>query len=122
MPLRDDRAWVNINVLHGRGESYELHTDSVPWTAILFVTGPHRGGELMLERSTHQDPLYIHPEPGLLAVFQGEVWPHAVLPLKDDKVRISVPISLIEIGEEYERDPAVDAHLYTSGAAASVEA
>jgi len=115
--LDDPNAAVNINVLGGIGEKYELHTDSVPYTAILFATGPHDGGELMLAPYT-DGPSYTEPVPGRLILFEGDRLPHGVLPMKEDESRVSCPISMMEVGARYERPTGVDRHLYASTEAA----
>lgn len=109
--LEDPLAAVNINVLEGAGERYELHVDSVPWTAILFASGPHKGGEL-LAHAVDDTMLLLPPSPNLLLVFEGSMIPHAVLPLEHDQPRISVPVSLIPAGQSYKRPKGADDHLY----------
>lgn len=109
--LRDMKAAVNINVLEGVGEKYELHVDSVPYTAILFASGPHDGGWLMAD-VPGMGRQHVKPEPGLLLVLEGDKIPHAVSPLNRNERRVSVPISLTEVGASYERPAGVDQHLY----------
>lgn len=101
---------VNINCLEGEGERYELHVDSIPYTMIVFASGPHSGGELLLEPPGSQ--VLIRPRPGRAVLFAGMTTPHAVLPMKEAGPRYSVPIGFEVVGEENERDGRLSEYLY----------
>jgi 2OG-Fe(II) oxygenase superfamily len=107
------RSAINVNGLKGQGERYELHTDSVPLTALLFLSGPHDGGELTYELNGETGE--VKPFPGRLVVFTGGLIPHAVLPMREDAWRISMPVSLVPLGVEEQRPDDLDAHLYSGG-------
>jgi hypothetical protein len=113
----ETRTAINLNVLQGRGEMYELHTDPCPWSALLFCTGPHVGGEWL---GVPYDGVTVEaaPMPGELLVFRGSI-PHAVLPLADDSTRVSVPVALYPHDvTRIERDPELDAHIFGEESAA----
>lgn len=105
------RAAVNVNGLHGQGEQYESHVDSVPLTALLFLSGPHEGGEFVYD---FEGMGRVEPIPGLLVVFTGSSVPHGVLPMRDDGWRVSMPVSLVPEGTVEERPDDLDSHLYAT--------
>ena len=111
----DVRTAINVNVLRGRGERYELHTDPCTYSALLFASGPHAGGQWYAQPCDGMVGVTVRPEPGDLVVFRGDI-PHCVLPLAGDETRISVPVALYPQGEEnITRDPALDAHIFGEG-------
>ena len=112
-PLRlspETQAAVNINCLEGRGERYELHTDSVTYTMLAWASGPHHGGELLCELPGGR--VFVHPETGGGVLLEGSAIPHAVMPLREQGPRLSVPIAFEPIGEEFARDESLSGHLY----------
>lgn len=106
------RAAVNVNGLCGRGEKYELHTDSVPITALLYLSGPHNGGQFVYDLD---GPVEVEPVVGLLVVFTGDTIPHGVLPMREDGWRVSMPVSLVPEGTIEKRPDDLDSHLYGKG-------
>lgn len=120
----DLRTAINVNVLEGKGGSYELHTDPCPYSALLFCTGPHKGGEWSAwphaepgnQHSLGPSNVVVHPHPGDLLVFAGRI-PHTVYSLEADEQRISVPVALYPLGTtRIERDPELDAHIFGEAA------
>lgn len=107
----DTRTAINVNVLRGYNERYELHTDPCDWSAVIFASGGHVGGEWEAQPGKGVT-VEVTPSPGDLVIFRGSI-PHCVLALHDDSTRISVPVALYPQGEEnITRDPALDAHIF----------
>lgn len=107
---------VNVNVVEGVGARYELHTDSRPYTLILFVTDlpPGCGGELDVYLTSNH--ISIHPQFGLCALFDGSSLPHAVRPLAGGPLaeqRLSIPMVFLSERGAF-RDARLDEHLYGS--------
>jgi hypothetical protein len=105
-------AAVNVNVIRGQGEQYELHVDSVPYTLIVWATEGHKGGELLCQWPLHSAEVLITPRVGSAVLFEGKLTPHAVMPMQDDSTRISIPIALEIVGVENERDADLSSFLY----------
>jgi len=122
----DVRSRLNINLLSGRGSTYELHTDSQPYTGILFVTEHALGGELLITqppRDPQQAPpldgsysggaeWHVRPQPGLMVLFDGQRYPHAVLPLRADELRVTIPMVFVDPDAGEVRPEGTDEHLY----------
>ena len=84
---------ITLNALRGKNSRYELHVDSNPMTGLLFATThtEEDGGELLF---VHNDKkIVVNPKSGTLLLFDGRGIPHTVLPLKNDSVRISIPMN-----------------------------
>jgi hypothetical protein len=107
-----ERYGVNINILQSKGDCYEWHVDPSPVAAVLFVTAhpPGCGGELALRIG--DDERHVHPEKGLIAIFEGRAVQHAVLPLREDTSRISIPMLYYHAGEPQYFPQDLDRYLY----------
>lgn len=110
----DVRTAINVNLVEGVGGMYELHTDPCPWSALIFCSGSHTGGEW--EAAPYgmggDVTLSVAPRAGSLLVFRGDI-PHAVRPLRLPERRVSIPVALYPQGtDRIERDPALDAHIF----------
>lgn len=86
---------INVNLLQGRGARYEWHTDRQRWTLNLFAVTlrPEDGGALIVKTGPEIDKKYIYPRFGYAILFDGHKVPHAVEELKDDLVRVTVPMT-----------------------------
>ena len=107
------RSAVNINVLDTAGQQYRWHTDAVPFTTLLFLTSlpPAAGGEFLIR--TRQDELMtLPPVAGQLVLMDGRQCAHAVAPLRENVVRITVP--MVFPAYEIERPPGLDDYLYAA--------
>lgn len=117
----DLRSAININVLPA-GAQYEWHVDSNPLTALLFVTEhpPGTGGELVfrpdpLVRSTEDWELTITPRTGDLLLFDARESAHTVLPVREPRRRISVPMNYYLTEIACARPVDLDRYLYGEG-------
>lgn len=108
----DVRSAVNVNVLPAGGDGYELHVDSNPVTAVLFLS-THRdgeGGELrFLVAESHW--LSVSPLAGTLAVFDARDAPHQVCP-SASRARISAPMNYFTPAAGRQRPEGLDERLY----------
>ncbi len=113
VPATDLRCAVNINLLRGFNSRYEWHVDSNPLTGILYVTNhdPSTGGELVFENGSIRKVVW--PRKGLFIAFDAHEMPHAVMPLKSDMVRISVPMNYFIEGKLQERPSDLDQYIYS---------
>ena len=116
----DDGA-INVNIVQGSGGRYELHTDSQPWTLLLFAGGEFDGGELVMQHPVCGE-LVIRPYLGMGVLFDGSVLPHMVRPLQRttdqlhwvaDPMRISIPMVFVDRVVGDRRDPAMSDYLYS---------
>jgi len=116
-PSTQLKSGININVVRGVGARYEWHVDSNPLTGMLYVTThtADDGGELVF-RPAERDTI-VHPRSGLFIVFDARAIPHAVLPLKRDQVRLSIPMNYYDVGQAETRPPELDAYIYKAGEA-----
>jgi hypothetical protein len=107
------RSAVNINVLDTAGQQYRWHTDAVPFTAVLFLTTlPASAGGDLLIRTRQDDRMVVAPVAGQLVLMDGRQCPHAVAPLRENALRITVP--MVFPAYEVERPPGLDDYLYSS--------
>ncbi|MER7283920.1 2OG-Fe(II) oxygenase [Dactylosporangium sp. NPDC000244] len=111
-PSMDVRSGVNINILEQRGGRYEMHLDSNPLTALLFVTSHQAedGGQLLFR--TEGGDLLVEPRSGDLLLFDARRTPHAVLPIKTDRIRITVVMNFYLDAECQDRPDGLDDYLY----------
>ncbi len=112
VPSRSERNGLNINVVQGMGGRYEWHVDPSPVAAILFATAHDIGGGGELVLRAGDEFTHIHPRPGLIAVFEGRKIEHAVLPLKANTVRISIPMLYYYENEKQHFPQKLDEYLY----------
>jgi hypothetical protein len=104
---------INVNVLEGVGEQYEPHTDSCPYTMILFANTLDVGGALAL--SLDGGVVYVQPKAGTGVLFDGYSIPHWVEPLmRPGDRRVTVPVALYPIYAVVQRDDELDGHLYAA--------
>lgn len=121
-PAVDRHSGININLMLGRGSTYEWHVDSNPLTGLLFGTShaPGEGGELRFDLDGLE--VSIHPRAGDLLFFDARSTPHVVMPLEDiNGVRVSVPMNYYFVDEPHERPGDLDAHIYRGGEHAADE-
>jgi hypothetical protein len=108
------KSALNINVLAGSNAHYEWHVDSNSLTGLLFACtfGPDDGGELAFKIDGHIGT--ILPRIGELLIFDATDAPHAVLPMKSDALRISIPMNFYYLTEDEAatRPPDLDTYLY----------
>jgi hypothetical protein len=109
------KSAVNINVLDTAGQQYRWHTDAVPFTTLLFLTTlpASAGGELLI-RTRQDDVMSVPPVAGQLVLMDGHQCAHAVAPLREDAVRITVP--MVFPAHPIERPPGLDDYLYSTDA------
>jgi hypothetical protein len=113
-----DEACINVNDVRGIGGRYEAHTDSSPYTLLVFASSVPTGcgGELVLtlDRGHDLPPLELEYEPvmGRGVLFDGHAVPHAVRPLVGLDRRVSIPMVYYPVDNPVGRDAALDAHLY----------
>jgi hypothetical protein len=109
---KDIKSCTNINLLKGKGARYEWHVDSNPLTGLLFVTNhnENEGGELVFKKEGKM--INVYPKPGIFILFDAREVPHYVAPLKNDKIRISVPMNYYFKGDFQERPSDLDSYIY----------
>lgn len=104
---------INLNYVRV-GKRYELHVDSEPYTALVFVTAleENDGGKLVVyrRRSDTLPAAAFTPSTGRAILFDGSITPHGVTPTQ--KLRISMPLVYrpLRLGDE-ERQ-GTDGYLY----------
>ena len=105
------RSAVNINILDRAGQQYRWHTDAVPFTILIFLTTipPSAGGAFTI-RTRQGDVMAIPPVAGQLVLMDGRQCAHAVAPLLEDAVRMSVP--MVFPAYQVARPPGLDDYLY----------
>ena len=105
------RSAVNINVLDTVGQQYRWHTDAVPFTTLLFLTTlpSSAGGELLI-RTRQDQVMTVAPAAGQLVLMDGQQCAHAVAPLRDNTLRITVP--MVFPAYHIKRPPGLDDYLY----------
>jgi hypothetical protein len=110
----NDRYGVNINVVQGLNARYEWHVDPSPVAAVLFTSAHNAGdgGELGIREAPDQEPARIYPRPGLIVAFEGRKLEHAVLPLRRDVTRISIPMLYYDVDELQYFPKELDNYLY----------
>ena len=107
------RSAVNINVLESPGQQYRWHHDAVPFTALLFLTSlPASAGGEFLIRTREDELMAIAPVAGQLVVIDGHRCPHAVAPLREHAVRLTVP--MVFPAYDVERPLDLDDYLYSA--------
>jgi hypothetical protein len=105
------RSAVNINVLDTAGQQYRWHTDAVPYTVLVFLTTlPASAGGELLVRTRDNDVMTVRPVAGQLVLMDGQQCAHAVAPLRENAVRITVP--MVFPAYRVERPPGLDDYLY----------
>lgn len=112
IPSPDIASSININCIEGSGGRYELHTDGLPYTAVLFITRHREEGQLILQDSDESLTMF-EPKPGRCIVFDGSVTPHAVLPLKHDSIRLTVPMVYHPADLDLSRPESLSDYLYS---------
>jgi hypothetical protein len=110
---KDLRSSVNINRIKGVGSNYEWHTDSNHATGILYVTDQtaEDGGCVAFQLPDGQK--HIYPKVGKFLAFDAREIPHAVLPLKTESDRISIPMNYYIKDTPQTRPVGLDAYLYS---------
>jgi hypothetical protein len=114
-PVRtlDDESAINVNLLDGQGARYELHTDTLPYTLLLFVTTHARGTGGLLTLQVGPDEVEYHrPIAGHAVIFDGQAVPHTVTPLRTAGVRVSVPMVYLPTRLGGAERAAVNSYLY----------
>lgn len=107
------RSAINVNVLDTAGQEYRWHTDAVPFTVLLFLTTvPASAGGELLVRTDPGAVMAIAPVAGSLVLMDGRRCAHAVAPLREDALRISVPMVFPEV--EDRRPAGLDDYLYAT--------
>jgi 2OG-Fe(II) oxygenase superfamily len=134
-----DRAAVNVNVTRQRGE-YRWHYDRNDISAILYLNSIS-GGELefysnyrfLLEGSNNgrlQQALdrlvqskmirnlfgkktTLHPEPGMLLIFDGIRTLHSVAPVLSDEERICIVFAFDRADSTSKKNYSLDSYLYS---------
>lgn len=111
-PSGDLVSSMNINCLRGAGSRYEWHVDSNPMTGLLYVTThtAGKGGETVFEKDGNR--IAVQPESGKFIAFDARKIPHTVLPLREDTVRISVPMNYYDSKDRQDRPSDLDSYLY----------
>jgi hypothetical protein len=104
---------VNVNVLQTAGQQYRWHTDAVPFTVLVFLTTlpADSGGEFLI-RTRMGELMTIPARAGQLVLMDGRQCAHAVAPLRDDILRITVP--MVFPAYQIERPRGLDDYLYSS--------
>jgi hypothetical protein len=105
------RSAININCFWLVGQQYPWHRDAVPYTGLLFLTSmpPGAGGELLI-RAVDGELVAIRPTAGDFVVMDGTRCPHAVAPLFQEGLRLSVP--MVYPSKSVARPPGLDDYLY----------
>jgi hypothetical protein len=105
------RSSININCLTTRGQRYPWHRDAVPYTALLFLSSVSRacGGTFMI-RAADGSRVDIQPASGTLLLMDGTRCPHAVAPLNEDTLRLTVP--MVYPVRDVDRPAGLDDYLY----------
>lgn len=100
VPGNDIDTSLSLSSIRGEGARYELHVDSNPITALLFVSDlPNEcGGQLALHFPEGIEK--IEARSGTLLIFRGGQIPHEVLPLNGNIIRVSVPMNFYPKGVE----------------------
>ena len=105
------RSAVNINVLDTAGQQYRWHTDAVPFTTLLFLTTlPMSAGGEFLIRTRQDQVMTVAPVAGELVLMDGQQCAHAVAPLRENALRITVP--MVFPAYHLKRPPGLDDYLY----------
>jgi hypothetical protein len=109
------RSAVNVNCLSRVGQCYPPHTDAVPYTAVLFLSSlpATAGGELAIH-ALDGEVVSITPRGGLLLLMDGARCRHAVAPLREETMRLSVP--MVYPAHRVERPAGLDEFLYGGSA------
>jgi len=108
-----ERSAVNINVLDTAGQQYRWHHDAVPYTVVVFLTtlSASAGGEFLV-RTRRDELMTIRPVSGQLVLMDGRQCAHAVAPLRENAVRITVP--MVFPACPVERPRGLDDYLYST--------
>ena len=105
------RSAVNINLLDTAEQQYRWHTDAVPFTILLFLTTlPTSAGGEFLIRTREDQVMTVPPLAGELVLMDGQQCAHAVAPLRENALRITVP--MVFPAYHVERPPDLDDYLY----------
>jgi len=109
-----ERSAVNINVLDTAGQEYRWHHDAVPYTVLVFLTtlSASAGGEFLV-RTRRDELMTVRPVAGQLVLMDGRQCAHAVAPLRENAIRITVP--MVFPAYQVERPPGLDDYLYSTG-------
>ena len=108
-----DRAnAININALRGLGSAYERHVDSNSVTGLLFCTthSANDGGALVFD--SEAGAIAFCPQAGLFLAFDATATPHYVTPLKQNIIRLSVPMNYYFSENNQKRPNDLDNYLY----------
>lgn len=112
----DRASGINVNAVD-TGARYEWHVDSNPLTGVLFLSGPHEGGDLVF-RPDGRPPAStewterIAPVPGSLLLFDARAAAHRVEPVLGGGTRLSAPMNYYVAGQEQARPDDLDPYLY----------
>jgi len=107
------RSAININCLHTAGQQYPWHRDAIPYTALLFMsTVPRAAGGTFLIRAADDELVTIDPTAGVLVFMDGKRCPHAVSPLTENTLRLTVP--MVYPAADVTRPSGLDEYLYDS--------
>lgn len=111
-PSNEELACININIVSGRASRYEWHVDSNPVTAILYATPLTLADGGAFAYKIDGDTRSITPSPGDVLIFMAEEVEHAVLPLKRECERISIPMTYYLRGQAQRGYEGLQEYLY----------
>lgn len=116
VPSPDLVSGLNVNILRGPGGRYEWHTDSQPYTLVVFASSvpEAEGGQLLVGDMV--SPLVVPCQAGTAVLFDGEAVPHAVSALTTGRVRVSLPITFLPYGGYLRRAPGINDYLFSEEA------
>jgi 2OG-Fe(II) oxygenase superfamily len=87
------RSAININCMRAAGQRYPWHRDAVPYTAVLFLSSvPSVAGGALSIQAANDARVEVQPTSGTLIFMDGTRCPHAVSPLIEDTLRLTVPM------------------------------
>jgi hypothetical protein len=105
------RSSINVNCLHTAGQRYPWHRDAVPYTALLFLASvPLEAGGTLLIRAGDASLASVQPRSGCLVFMDGTRCEHAISPLTEDTLRLSVP--MVYPATAVDRPAGLDDFLY----------
>ncbi len=105
------RSAINVNCLRTAGQQYPWHRDAVPYTSLLFLsTVPPSAGGAFLIQEADGEVVNVQPASGTLVFMDGTRCPHAVSPLTDNTLRLTVPMVYPE--RVVDRPEGLDEYLY----------
>jgi hypothetical protein len=105
------RSAINVNCLQAAGQQYPWHRDAVPYTSLLFLTSlPAAAGGAFRIRGADGEVVDVQPRAGDLLFMDGARCEHAVAPLLDSVLRLTVP--MVYPTRRVDRPAGLDEYLY----------